>query len=385
MEILLSHLVNGLKSKPMAMILESQFYPSSISKNHRLLSYSLLGVLTESGRRFASIADAMIGDSAGSGPVGTTIALIEQGSKVFSAIHKRLHQAQGREFKLIYELNGEYLDDEYPYDVIGERKTIRRKDFDFAVDVVPVSDPNIFSQAQRIALAQTGLQLAQQAPSIIDTKEAYRRFLQSLNIPDYNDLMIQDEETPRRDPVSENMALLNGKPIKVFEDQDHAAHIAVHQQFMMDPRFGGNPQAREVLYPLMMAHLGQHMAYLYQQQMQSQSPQGVPTSTGEINKELRDEDTNDISIEQENRIAVAAAQAAQNLMGSMPPSPEQQKEQAEMMEKQANLQLKAEELNIRKARFAEGVKDKERTQQRKDAETKAKIVETASRVAKRDS
>tara|TARA_R100000773_G_scaffold44621_1_gene46587 strand:- start:2382 stop:4691 length:2310 start_codon:yes stop_codon:yes gene_type:complete len=343
----------------------------------------LLGVLTESGRRFASIADAMVGQSAGSGPVGTTIALIEQGSKVFSAIHKRLHQAQGREFKLIYELNGEYLDDEYPYDVIGERKTIRRKDFDQAVDVVPVSDPNIFSQAQRIALAQTGLQLAQQAPNIIDTKEAYRRFLQSLNIPDYQDLIIQDEETPRRDPVSENMALLNGKPIKVFEDQDHQAHIAVHQQFMMDPRFGGNPQAKEVLYPLMMAHLGQHMAYLYQQQMQAQVPEGVPTSTGEINKELRDEDTTEVSIEQENRIAIAAAQAAQGLMGSMPPSPEQQKEQMEMAKDQASLQLKAEELNIRKARFAEGVKDKERTQARKDAETKAKIVETASRVAKR--
>ena len=343
----------------------------------------LLGVLTESGRRFASIADAMVGQSAGSGPVGTTIALIEQGSKVFSAIHKRLHQAQGREFKLIYELNGEYLDDEYPYDVIGERKVIRRKDFDQAVDVVPVSDPNIFSQAQRIALAQTGLQLAQQAPNIIDTKEAYRRFLQSLNIPDYQDLIIQDEDTPRRDPVSENMALLNGKPIKVFEDQDHQAHIAVHQQFMMDPRFGGNPQAREVLYPLMMAHLGQHMAYLYQQQMQAQVPEGIPTSSGEINKELRDEDTNEVSIEQENRIAVAAAQAAQGLMGSMPPSPEQQKEQMEMAKDQASLQLKAEELNIRKARFAEGVKDKERTQARKDAETKAKIVETASRVAKR--
>ena len=345
----------------------------------------LLGVLTESGRRFASIADAMVGQSAGSGPVGTTIALIEQGSKVFSAIHKRLHQAQGREFKLIYELNGEYLDDEYPYDVIGERKVIRRKDFDQTVDVVPVSDPNIFSQAQRIALAQTGLQLAQQAPNIIDTKEAYRRFLQSLNIPDYQDLIIQDEDTPRRDPVSENMALLNGKPIKVFEDQDHQAHIAVHQQFMMDPRFGGNPQAREVLYPLMMAHLGQHMAYLYQQQMQAQVPEGIPTSSGEINKELRDEDTNEVSIEQENRIAVAAAQAAQGLMGSMPPSPEQQKEQMEMAKDQASLQLKAEELNIRKARFAEGVKDKERTQARKDAETKAKIVETASRVAKRDS
>jgi hypothetical protein len=201
----------------------------------------LLGVLTESGRRFASIADAMIGDSAGSGPVGTTIALIEQGSKVFSAIHKRLHQAQGREFKLLYELNGEYLDDEYPYDVIGERKVIRKKDFDFAINVVPVSDPNIFSQAQRIALAQTGLQLAQQAPSIIDTKEAYRRFLQALNIPDYNDLMIEDEDIPRRDPVSENMALLNGKPIRVYEEQDHAAHMMVHQQFINDPRFAGSP------------------------------------------------------------------------------------------------------------------------------------------------
>ena len=344
----------------------------------------LLGVLTESGRRFASIADAMVGDSAGSGPVGTTIAIIEQGSKVFSAIHKRLHQAQGREFQLIYKLNGEYLDDEYPYDVIGERKTVRRKDFDSAINVVPVSDPNIFSQAQRIALAQTGLQLAQQAPSIIDTKEAYRRFLQALNIPDYQDLIIEDEDVPRRDPVSENMALLNGKPIKVFEDQDHAAHMAVHQQFMMDPRFGGNPQAKEVLYPLMMAHLGQHMSYLYQQQMQAQVPEGMPTSSGEFNKELRDEKPQEINIEQENRIAAAAAQAAQQLMGSMPPSPEEQKMQMEMQEKQANLQLKAEELNIRKARFAEGVKDKERVNARKDAETKAKIVETASKVARRD-
>jgi hypothetical protein len=344
----------------------------------------LLGVLTESGRRFASIADAMVGDSAGSGPVGTTIAIIEQGSKVFSAIHKRLHQAQGREFQLIYKLNGEYLDDEYPYEVIGETKKIRRKDFDSAINVVPVSDPNIFSQAQRIALAQTGLQLAQQAPSIIDTKEAYRRFLQALNIPDYQDLIIEDEDVPRRDPVSENMALLNGKPIRVFEDQDHAAHMVVHQQFMMDPRFGGNEQAKQVLYPLMMAHLGQHMAFLYQQQMQAQVPQGVPTSTGQFNNEFREEETKEIPIEQENRIAAAAAQAAQQLMGSMPPSPEQQKMQMEQQEKQANLQLKAEELNIRKARFAEGVKDKERVNSRKDAETKAKLVETASKVARRE-
>ena len=133
-----------------------------------------------------------------------------------------------------------------------------------------------------------------------------------------------------------------------------------------------------------MAHIGQHMAYLYQQQMQAQVPEGMPTSSGEFNKEMNDEPSQEINIEQENRIAAAAAQAAQGLMGSMPPSPEQQKEQMQMQKDAAQLQLKAEELNIRKARFAEGVKDKERTQSRKDAEVKAKIVETASRVAKRD-
>ena len=344
----------------------------------------LLGVLTESGRRFASIADAMIGDSAGSGPVGTTIALIEQGSKVFSAIHKRIHQAQGREFKLIYELNGEYLDDEYSFEVIGENKKIRRKDFSASISVVPVSDPNIFSQAQRIALAQTGLQLARETPDVVDVKEATRRFLQALSIPDYMDLIIEDKDTPRRDPVSENMAILNTMPIQVFEDQDHQAHMQVHSQFMNDPRFGGNPEAKEKLYPAMLAHMGQHMAYLYQQQMQASVPEGNPISSGDFNRELDNEPSKEISIEEENRIAATAAQAAQQLMGSMPPSPEEQKQQMETQEKQANIQLKAEELQIRKARFMQGVKQSEKQDARKDAETKSKIVETAAKIARKD-
>ena len=344
----------------------------------------LLGVLTESGRRFASIADAMIGDSAGSGPVGTTIALIEQGSKVFSAIHKRIHQAQGREFKLIYELNGEYLDDEYSFEVIGENKKIRRKDFSASISVVPVSDPNIFSQAQRIALAQTGLQLARETPDVVDVKEATRRFLQALSIPDYMDLIIEDEDTPRRDPVSENMAILNTMPIQVFEDQDHQAHMTVHSQFMNDPRFGGNPEAKEQLYPAMLAHMGQHMAYLYQQQMQASVPEGNPISSGDFNRELDNEPSKEISIEEENRIAANAAQAAQQLMGSMPPSPEEQKQQMEAQKDQAEIQLKAEELQIRKARFMQGVKQSEKQDARKDAESKAKIVEVASKVARKD-
>ena len=124
--------------------------------------------------------------------------------------------------------------------------------------------------------------------------------------------------------------------------------------------------------------------FLYQQQMQAQVPNGMPTSSGEFNKEFNDEKPKEITIEEENRIAAAAAQAAQSLMGSMPPSPEQEKQRMEMQEKQANLQLKGEELQIRKARFEEGVKNNERLQNRKDAETKAKIVEAASRIAKRD-
>jgi len=363
--------------------LRKSFIPLPFKEPSQTL-LQLLGVLTESGRRFASIADAMIGDSAGSGPVGTTIALIEQGSKVFSAIHKRIHQAQGREFKLIYELNGEYLDDEYSFEVIGENKKIRRKDFSSSISVVPVSDPNIFSQAQRIALAQTGLQLARETPDVVDVKEATRRFLQALSIPDYMDLIIEDEDTPRRDPVSENMAILNTMPIQVFEDQDHQAHMQVHAQFMNDPRFGGNPEAKERLYPAMLAHMGQHMAYLYQQQMQASVPPGNPVSSGDFNRELDNEPSKEISIEEENRIAVNAAQAAQQLAGSMPPSPEEQKQQREAQKDQAEIQLKAEELQIRKARFMQGVKQSEKQDARKDAETKAKIVETASKVARKD-
>ena len=173
-------------------------------------------------------------------------------------------------------------------------------------------------------------------------------------------------------------------PIQVFEDQDHQAHMQVHSQFMNDPRFGGNPEAKERLYPAMLAHIGQHMAYLYQQQMQASVPPGNPISSGDFNRELDNEPSKEISIEEENRIAANAAQAAQQLMGSMPPSPEEQKQQMEDKEKQANIQLKAEELQIRKARFMQGVKQSEKQEARKDAETKAKIVETASKVARKD-
>ena len=178
------------------------------------------------------------------------------------------------------------------------------------------------------------------------------------------------------------MAILNGDPIQAFQDQDQAAHMQVHQQFMVDPRFGGNPEAMKVIYAPMMAHLGQHMAFLYQQQMQAQSPQ-APVSSGEYNKELQGKKTKEISIQQENLIAAAAAQAAQGLMQQQPPNPEQQKQDVDTQVKLGGLELKKKDLDIREQRFKAGQQKEERVQTRQDSLAKADIIEKASRVAQK--
>ena len=336
----------------------------------------LLGILTEAGRRFSSIADAMVGDAATSAPVGSIVAQIEQGSKVFSAIHKRLHMAQGKELKLIGELNGEFLDNEYPYEIIGDEKMVRRKDFDGRVDIIPVSDPNIFSAAQRIAMAQTELQLAQSAPNIIDVKKAYERLVRALNIPEPDELLIADMEPKRMDPVSENMAVLNGKPIEAFADQNHTAHIAVHQQFLADPRFGGNKQAQQAILGPMLAHLGEHLAFQYRQTMQSIGQQAG------MNMELPlidfDEEETGLSPDIENALSQFEAQSAQLLAQSQPPTEDEVKQQQQNAKDQAELQLKAEELNIRKARFQEGVKKDAQVQDRLTKEFQLKALKMGS-------
>jgi len=370
--------------------LEVEAYGDDLKKSFMQLPFKepsptlmqLLGVLTESGRRFASIADAMVGDAAGTSPVGTTIAQIEQGSKIFSAIHKRVHHAQALELKLIGELDGEYLPNEYPYEVVGDAGMVRRADFDDRIDIIPVSDPNIFSQAQRIALAQTTLQIAQSAPQIIDIKQAYKRLIQALNLPDPDSLVIDDDDIMRRDPVSENMALLNGKPIKAFIDQNHAAHIAVHEQFLSDPRYGGRPEAKEAIIGPMLAHLGEHVAFQYRQQMQmavdaaTGQPIQLPIPNFDDNPEIEEEE---LTPEMENQLAAFEAQSAQMLAESQPPSEEQVKEQRMAASDEANIALKQEEMNIRKERFIAGEKNNERTQSRKDKELQLKAVEMFER------
>ena len=367
--------------------LEVEAYGDDLKKSFMQLPFKepsptlmqLLGILTESGRRFSSIADAMVGDAAGTSPVGTTIAQIEQGSKIFSAIHKRVHHAQGLELKLIGELDGEYLPNDYPYEVVGDAMSVRRADFDNRIDIIPVSDPNIFSQAQRIALAQTTLQMAQQAPQIIDIKEAYKRLITALSLPDPDSLIIDDDDIMRRDPVSENMALLNGKPIKAFLDQNHAAHMAVHEQFISDPRYGGRKEAQEALLGPMLAHIGEHLAFQYRQQMQQLvdqvSGQPIQLPIPDFDDDNKNEDEQEMPIEMENQLAEFEAQSAQMLTESQPQDPAQVKEQRMAASDEANIAIKQEEMNIRKERFVAGEKNNERTQNRKDRELQLKAVE----------
>ena len=229
--------------------------------------YQLLGFIVDAGQRFAAIADLNVGDATNQAPVGTTVALLEQGSKIFSAIHKRLHVSQGHEFKIMVGLNSMHLDDEMKFSRVGVSSFVRREDFDDRIDVIPVSDPNIFSSTQRIAQAQAILQMAQSAPQLHDMYEAYKRMYEAIRIQNPDEILIEPAKAAQLDPVDENMAVLLGKPIKAFSEQKHEAHIAVHLQFMSDPSLGGNPAAK-ALQPILVAHIAEHVALLYRLRME---------------------------------------------------------------------------------------------------------------------
>ena len=236
------------------------FYPAPYKEPSATL-FQLLGFLEEKAQRFASTTEAMVGDADNKGPVGTTVALIEQGSKVFSAIHKRCHRSQGEELRFQSELNFDVLpaDQPYPYFVGGEEHYVIRDDFDGRVDVIPVSDPNIFSQTQRIAQGQGVVALAKEFAGVIDAREAVRRMLEAMRVPDIDGLMPDPTEIPRMGAVEESMAFLYGKPVKVYPDQDHQAHIQVHMAWFRTLP----PEGQKMMQGAVFAHLGQHMAWDY--------------------------------------------------------------------------------------------------------------------------
>ena len=237
--------------------------------------FNLMNAITDAGRRFASTADLNVGDVNPNAPVGSTVALIEQGSKSFSAIHKRLHYSQGQEFKLLAKLNAEYLPESFQFAQSGVSTTVFAKDFNERIDVIPISDPNIFSTAQRIAQAQAVLQMSQSAPQLRDQYEAYKRMYEAIRINNIDEVLKKPEEASRLDPITENMSLMYGKPIRAFPEQDHDSHIAVHMQFISDPSLAGNPGAR-AMQPLLIAHIAEHIALLYRQRMQTSVNMQLP-------------------------------------------------------------------------------------------------------------
>jgi hypothetical protein len=217
--------------------------------------FALLGFCADAGRRLASVTDMQVGDSNQNAAVGTTIALLEKGGQVMSAIHKRLHYSQRIEFNLLAKGFGEYLPDEYPYDVPGETRSVKRKDFDDRIDVLPVSDPNIFSVAQRITMAQTQLQLAQSNPQMHNMYEAYRRMYQAIGVRDIDGILNTQNVDKPKDPVSENSQALDGSPLKAFAGQQHDAHIMNHLLFGMSPLIGGMPQVAVTMQKHIFDHI----------------------------------------------------------------------------------------------------------------------------------
>jgi len=293
---------------------------------------SLLGSLIDSGKQFAATVEQPTGDGNSEAPVGTTVALLEKGQRVMSAIHKRLHYAQRTEFKILKRVFGEFLPPEYPYQVQGASQNVFREDFDSSVDVIPVSDPNIFSMTQRIVLAQTQLQMAQAAPELHDLRESYRKMYLALNIKDIDAILPQEAEIPPRDPISEEQAALTGQPIKAYEFQNHEAYIAAHSAFMQNPMVQQNPTATQAIG----ANIQEHQAMLYKIQIEQAMGQPLPTmEEGQMPPEVM------------NEIAMMATQATQQVTGqaqAMAQAEAQAQRDPQMEMFQQQLQLEKEQL-----------------------------------------
>ena len=327
----------------------------------------LLGVIIDSGRRFASIADMNVGDIGSQQlPVGTTVAMLERGSKVMSAIHKRMHYAQKKEFRLLANIFSKSLPPVYPYEVPGASREIKATDFDAKVDIVPVSDPNIFSMAQRVMLAQQELEMARAAPEIHDLREAYRRMYEALEVKNIDALLPPQAEVPARDPITEQQAALTGQPIQAYVFQNHDAYIASHSSFLQNPMVQQNQSATVAIQ----ANIQEHQAMKYRQQIEQAIGQPLPQmGEGEMPPEVM------------NQIATAAAQATQQVTGqeqaliqaqqNAQVEPLVQLKQAEIQQKSQSDQLKAE-VDLLKQQSTEAIAEMKIAQQREQALIKEK-------------
>ena len=391
----LSNLPGGLKSRGMRVttgdtpIGPGEFrdvdVPSgSIRENILPLPYkepsqtllALLDKITEEGRRLGAISDMNISDMSANAPVGTTLALLERTLKPMAAVQSRVHYAMKQEFKLLRAIMAEYAPLEYGYE--PDRGTPRARQADYAtVEVIPVSDPNSSTMAQRVVQYQTVLQMAQASPQIYDLPQLHRQMIEVLGIKNADKLVPTEDDEKPTDPVSENMDALNGSPIKAFIFQDHKAHIAVHEAFLADPQIaamlGQTPTGQQTVAALK-AHIAEHMAFLYRQQMEEKIGAPLPVPNAELPEEQ--------AAQLASLMATAGQQLTQQKQADAQQAAAQQKAQDPVFQMaQRELAIKEQDAQRKAAKdAADVVMDQERLDLDKQKAQTTAVLE-ASRIA----
>jgi hypothetical protein len=335
---------------------------------------ALLEKITDDARRLVGIADLKISDMSAQAPVGTTLAILERQLKTMSAVQARVHDSLKMEFKLLKKIIRDYMPPDYSYTPVGGNRDVKQSDYDL-VEVIPVSDPNASTMAQRIMQYQAALQLAQGAPQIYNLPQLHRQMLEVLGVKNAEKLVpIEDDQKPR-DPVSENMSFLTGKPTKAFIYQDHQAHISTHLALLQDPTImqmiGQTPMAQQIQGAIM-SHVAEHMAFKYRSQVEEQL--GVPMTPPDA--ELPEE----VEVQLSRLVAQAAKQLLQTNQAQAQQQQAQQMAQNPMLQmQQAELQLRAEEL---KRKEADSQRDYEIAQQKLRLEQEKLAIEAQKEVAR---
>ncbi len=322
--------------------------------------FALLNQITDEARRLGSIADMKVSDMSANAPVGTTLAILERQLKTMSAVQARVHYSMKEEFKLLKDIIRDNTPGEYEYTPQGGDRKAKREDYDM-VDVIPVSDPNSATMAQRIMQYQAIIQLSQSAPQIYDLPQLHRQMIEVLGVKNADKLVPVEDDMKPRDPVSENMAFLNGKPTKAFIYQDHDAHIAVHMAMMQDPQLmaqiGQNPQAQKMQAEIM-AHVSEHLAFSYRKRVEEQLGVPMPAPDSDLPEEVEVQLARLTAQAAQQVLAQSKGQAAQQQAQQQAQDPLVQMQQAELKIKQqevdvkaakvrGELQLKAEELGLK--------------------------------------
>ena len=325
--------------------------------------YNLLGTIVEEGRRFAATADMKISDMSAQAPVGTTLALLERMLKVMSAVQARVHYSFKQELKLLAGIIRDYTDDTYDYEPVDGPRRAKQSDYDM-VEIIPVSDPNAATMSQRVVQYQAVIQLSQTAPQIYNLPQLHRQMLEVLGIRDAAKLVPVEEDEKPTDPVTENMNVMNGKPVKAFIYQDHEAHITVHMSAIQDPNIqqliGQNPMANQIGAAIQ-AHIAQHVGFAYRRRIEEQLGIPLPSPEEEMPEELELQVSRLVAESAKRVLANSQAEAAQQQAQQQAQDPIVQMQQAELQIKQGELALKEKKLQVDAASKADelGLREKE--------------------------